>query len=54
MILSSGDGTNLKPGPTGPPNIYPVGKVSKVSFTNGVKAYPFSSSQYVQEAVNNF
>ena len=43
----------LKPGSTHPPNIYIGGKFSKVVFPNGVRVYAFSSSQYVQESINN-
>ena len=43
----------MKPGSVGPPTIYLGNKVSKVTLENGVKAWSFSSSQYVQGAVNN-
>ena len=41
----------LKPGSIGPPKIYLGGKVSQVDLPNGSKAWAFSASQYVQEAV---
>ena len=37
----------------GPLSIYLGNKVSLVTLENGVKAYSFSSSQYVQNAVRN-
>ena len=43
----------MKPGSVGPPTIYLGNKVSKVTLENGVKAWSFSSSQYVQGAVSN-
>ena len=43
----------IKEGTVGPPNIYLGNKVSKVVLENGVEAWSFSSSQYVQAAVNN-
>ena len=43
----------MKPGSLGPPTIYLGNKVSKVTLENGVKAWSFSSSQYVQGAVSN-
>ncbi len=44
----------LKVASIGPPDIYLGGKVSKVKLEeNGVSAYSFSASQYVQAAVNN-
>ena len=43
----------MKPGSVGPPSIYLGNKVSKVTLENGVKAWSFSSSQYVQGAVTN-
>jgi Reverse transcriptase (RNA-dependent DNA polymerase). len=43
----------LKPGSIGPPKIYLGGKVSEMELPNGSKAWAFSASQYVQEAVKN-
>ena len=43
----------LKPGSIGPPKIYLGGKVSEMILPNGEKAWAFSASQYVQEAVKN-
>ena len=43
----------LKEESIGTPDIYLGGKVSKVTLENGVKAYSFGSSKYVQAAVNN-
>ena len=43
----------IKDGSVGPPTIYLGNKVSKVTLENGVEAWSFSSSQYVQNAVNN-
>ena len=44
---------DLKEASIGPPDIYLGGKVSSVTLENGVKAYAFSPSQYVQAAVTN-
>ena len=43
----------LKEASIGMPDIYLGGKVSRVELANGVKAYTFSSSQYVKAAVSN-
>ena len=43
----------IKPGSVGPPSIYLGNKVSKVKLSNDVEAWAFSSSQYVQSAVEN-
>jgi hypothetical protein len=43
----------IKPSSVGPPKIYLGNKVSKVTLDNGAQAWAFSSSQYVQNAVNN-
>ena len=43
----------IKEGSVGPPTIYLGNKVSNVTLTNGVKAWAFSSSQYVKNAVKN-
>ena len=43
----------LKEESIGPPSIYLGGKMSKVTLANGVEAWSFSSSQYVQAAVKN-
>lgn len=43
----------LKEASIGPPDIYLGGKVTKVQLENGVKAYGFSASQYVKNAVTN-
>ena len=43
----------MKPDSIGQPNLYLGGKVSKVKLPNGVEAWAFSSSQYVQAAVKN-
>lgn len=43
----------IKEGSVGPPDIYLGNKVSKVTLENGVDAWSFSSSQYVQSAVTN-
>ena len=37
----------------GPPKLYLVAKVEKTQLPNGVDAYYFSMSQYVQEAISN-
>ena len=44
---------DLKEDSIGPPKIYLGGKVSKVTLANGMQAWSFSSSQYVQSAVKN-
>jgi len=43
----------VKEGSVGPPSIYLGNKVSKVTLDNGVEAWSFSSSQYVQAAMLN-
>ena len=43
----------LKETSIGPPKIYLGGKMISVELANGAKAWAFSSSQYVQEAVQN-
>ena len=43
----------LKDKSIGPPTIYLGNKVSKVTLDNGVEAWAFSSSQYIQNAVKN-
>ena len=43
----------LKPSSIGPPKIYLGNKVSTVTLENGVLAWSFSSSQYVQSAIAN-
>jgi hypothetical protein len=43
----------LKQESIGPPNIYLGGHLRKVQLENGVNAWAFSSSQYVQAAVKN-
>jgi hypothetical protein len=44
---------DLKEGSIGPPKLYLGGKVSQVTLANGMKAWSFSSSQYVHSAVKN-
>ena len=43
----------LKKESIGPPNIYLRGKMREVTLENGIKAWSFSSLQYVQSAVQN-
>ena len=43
----------MKPGSVGPPKIHLGGHMRKITLENGVKAWGFSSSQYVQAALNN-
>ena len=43
----------MKPESVGPPQLYPGGKVSRVTLPNGVNAHAYSASQYVQNAVRN-
>ena len=43
----------LKEESIGPPDIYLGGKMRKVQLENGLYAWAFGSSQYVQAAVNN-
>lgn len=43
----------IKEGSVGPPDIYLGNKVSQVTLENGVKAWSWSSSQYVQAACSN-
>jgi hypothetical protein len=43
----------LKEKSIGPPNLYLGGHLSLVELDNGVKAWAFSSSQYVRAAVQN-
>lgn len=42
----------MKPSSIGPPKVCLGGKVSQVVLPNRVKAYAFSSSQYIHEAIN--
>ena len=44
---------NLKEKSIGPPDVYLGGKMRRVNLENGSKAWAFSSSQYVVEAVKN-
>ena len=44
---------HLKEESIGPPTIYLGGRVRKVQLENGVWAWSFSSSQYVQSAIKN-
>ena len=43
----------MKPNSVGPPKLYLGNKVSQVKLDNGVLAWSFSSSQYVQSAIAN-
>ena len=43
----------IKPGSVGVPKIYLGNKVSKVTLANGVEAWSFSSSQYIQNVISN-
>lgn len=43
----------VKPKSIGPPTQYLGNKVSEVTMENGVRCWSFSSSQYIQNAVNN-
>ena len=43
----------MKPDSIGPPTLYLGNKVSKVTLDNDVECWAFSSSQYVQAAVQN-
>ena len=43
----------LKKGSVGPPSLYLGAKISKVDLPNGVSAWAWSASKYVQEAVRN-
>jgi len=52
-LLQIGKYFHIKPGSLGPPKLYLSGKVSQVILPNGVKSFSFSSSQYMNEAVNN-
>jgi hypothetical protein len=54
-ILREGIGRyfDLKEESIGPPTIYLGGHLRKVELENGVKAWAFSSSQYMREAVKN-
>jgi hypothetical protein len=54
-VLRDGIGKyfELKEESIGPPKIYLGGSMRQVELDNGVKAWAFSSSQYVQEAVKN-
>jgi hypothetical protein len=54
-ILREGIGRyfDLKEESIGPPTIYLGGHLRKVELENGVKAWAFSSSQYVRKAVKN-
>ena len=54
-VLRTGIGKyfELKEESIGPPDLYLGGRLRKVQLENGVKAWSFSSSQYVQQAVKN-
>jgi hypothetical protein len=54
-VLRTGIGKyfELKEESIGPPKLYLGGHLRKVTLDNGVKAWAFSSLQYVQEAVKN-
>ena len=43
----------LKDGSVGPPNLYLGAKISKIVLPNGVEAWAWSSSKYIQEAISN-
>ena len=43
----------LKPDSIGPPRLYLGGHLRKIELSNGVEAWDFSSTQYVQTAVKN-
>ena len=43
----------LKPDSIGPPSLYLGGNLRKIELSNGVEAWAFSSTQYVQTAVKN-
>jgi hypothetical protein len=43
----------IKPSSIGPPSLYLGGHMRNVTLANGVKAWAFSSTQYVREAVSN-
>ena len=53
LMNESGRYFELKEESIGPPDHYLGGKVKKVQLGNGVNAWAFSSSQYVQTAVKN-
>ena len=53
LVNEIGKYFTMKPGSIGPPSLYIGGRMRKVTFENGVKAWGFSSSQYVQAAVKN-
>ena len=44
----------LRPGSVGPPKLYLGAKFYKIQFPNGAEVYAVSTSQYLQEAANNF
>ena len=43
----------LKPDSIGPPSLYLGGHLRKIELSNGVEAWAFGSTQYVQTAVKN-
>ena len=43
----------LKDGSVGPPSLYLGAKISQVILPNGVRAYAWSPSKYIQEAIRN-
>lgn len=55
IILRQGIGKyfELKESSIGPPTIYLGGRLSQVTLENGVTAWAFGSSKYVQESVKN-
>ena len=44
---------HMKPSSRGPPKTYLGGKLSQVKLNNGVVAWAFTSSKYIQESVRN-
>ena len=43
----------MKTNSIGPPKVYLGNKISKILLENGVSAYAFESSQYIQSTVSN-
>ena len=53
LVNQIGKYFTMKPGSIGPPSLYLGGHMRNVTLENGVKAWGFSLSQYVQAAVKN-
>ena len=53
LVKEIGKYFTMNPGSIGPPSLYLGGHMRQYTLVNGIKAWGFSSSQYVQAAVKN-